>query len=340
MRMLLFTDAWLPQVNGVVRTWTNVANEAAGLGHELEIMHPGAFATVPTPGYPEIRLAVNPLGRVSRRIRGENREPFDAIHIATEGPIGLAARHVCRRAGLRYTTSYHTQFPQYLKAYYRLPEWSTYTFVKWFHGASHAVLVPTETVRRELAAKGIRRVVTWRRGVDMTQFKPRSEAPAFRPRFEGLPRPIFLNAGRVAAEKNIEAFCRLDLPGTRVVVGDGPAFTELSRRYPEVHWAGYQHGDDLADHYRDADVFVFPSRTDTYGNVMLEANACGLPVAAYPVTGPIDVVRPGVTGVLSEDLAAAAIAARDIDPAGCIAHARDNTWARCAAMVFDHAAVD
>ena len=348
MHIALFTDAWRPQVNGVVRTWENViaalATPALG-GHRVHVTHPNHFQTVPAPKYPEIRLAVAPgrqiralLDRHVLHAAPDDPDRIDAIHIATEGPIGRTARRWCRTHGVRYTTSYHTQFPQYLNRYFRIPEWTTYTFVKWFHGASHAVLVPTQRVNDELTAKGVDNVVTWRRGVDTQQFHPTAEAPGFRPRFDGLPRPVFLSVGRVAVEKNIAAFAEADLPGTKVIVGDGPARDDLAAQYPDIHWAGTQTGADLADHYRDADVFVFPSTTDTYGVVMLEANACGLPVAAYPVTGPIDVVVPGVTGVLDADLATAAQKALDIDPAGCIAHARRNTWAACAHDVLDHLA--
>ena len=336
MHIALFTDAWRPQVNGVVRTWENVIAASEAMGHRFSVVHPGQFRTVAAPRYPEIRLAIAPGRQVRERL---NAGGFDAIHIATEGPIGRTARRWCRSNGVRYTTSYHTQFPQYLNRYFRIPHVATYTFVKWFHGQSHAVLVPTQRVNDELSAKGIRNVVTWRRGVDMTHFKPKAEAPGFRPQYDGLKRPIFLSVGRVAVEKNIGAFAAADLPGTKVIVGDGPARAELARAHPDIVWAGPQRGDDLADHYRDADVFVFPSRTDTYGVVMLEANACGLPVAAYPVTGPIDVVKHGVTGVLDEDLAKAAVAALAVDPAGCVAHARENTWAACAQVVLDNLAV-
>lgn len=322
MRVLLATDAWLPQVNGVVRTWQQVIGELEAAGDEVEVVHPGLGRTIAAPRYPEIRLALRPGRLVDAAF--ERFRP-EAIHIATEGPIGMAAARSCRRRGYPFTTSYHTQFPHYLKHYFRLPMGVTYAFVRRFHGRAAATLVPTEGVAAELRGRGLERVVTWCRGVDVERFRPEPREP-----YAGLPKPICLYAGRVAVEKNIEAFLGADLPGSKVVVGDGPTRAALASRYPKVHWAGYRFGEDLAKHYAGADVFVFPSRTDTFGIVMLEANACGLPIAAYPVTGPKDVVRQGLTGWLDEDLGVAVRRALELDRDACVAHARTQSWGRCA----------
>lgn len=322
MRVLLATDAWEPQVNGVVRTWQHVIRELEAVGDRVHVVHPGLGRTIAAPRYPEIRLSLRPGKLVADAFAAA--EP-DAVHVATEGPIGMAARRRCRRLTLPFTTSYHTQFPAYLRRYFGLPCAATYAFVRRFHGAAKATLVPTQGVADELRARGLDSVVTWCRGVDVDRFRPEP-----REAYEGLPRPISLYAGRVAVEKNIEAFLAAELPGTKVVVGDGPAKETLARRYPGVHWAGYRFGEELSAHYAGADVFVFPSRTDTFGIVMLEANACGLPIAAYPVTGPKDVVLHGRTGWLDEDLAVAVGKALDLDRSACIAHARTQSWRRCA----------
>lgn len=322
MNIALITDAWQPQVNGVVRTWQQVIARIEADGHTVTVIHPGLFRTFCAPKYPEINLAILPGRRVRHML--DELEP-DAIHIATEGPLGIAARRYCARRRLPFTTSYHTKFPQYLKSYFRIPESWTYRFMRWFHNPAGTTLVPTQSCVDELVDHGLTGLLTWSRGVDVQQFKPEP-----RDALEHLPRPVFLYAGRVAVEKNIEAFLKLDLPGSKVVVGDGPIREELAKQYPSVYWAGYQFGDDLARHYASADVFVFPSRTDTFGVVMLEAGACGLPVAAYPVTGPIDVVRQGITGVLDDDLRAACLGAAELDRRDCIAFARMCTWERTA----------
>ena len=327
MRFTLVTDAWLPQINGVVRTWQQVTGKFKQWGHTVEVIHPALFRTISAPRYPEIKLAIGAKGGVRRML---DKQKPDAIHIATEGPLGQAARKYCRKRGYPFTTSYHTQFPMYLKRYFGIPQTLSYRFIRWFHGAAEATLVPTATVGRQLNERGLNNIVVWRRGVDTDVFKPEPKHDY------GLPKPIFLYAGRVAIEKNIEAFLELDLPGSMVVVGDGPPRAALEKRFPHVHFAGYQFGEELAAHYAGADVFVFPSKTDTFGVVMLEANACGLPVAAYPVTGPIDVVKQGVTGCIDDDLAAAARQALDLDPADCLAYAHENSWDACAQVVMDH----
>jgi glycosyltransferase involved in cell wall biosynthesis len=329
VRILLATDAWSPQVNGVVRTWQQTIRELEALGHSVEVVHPGLGRTVAAPRYNEIRLSLAPWRIVGAAFdRG-----FDAVHIATEGPIGFEARRRCERAGIPYTTSYHTQFPEYMKRYFALPPGITWRFMRWFHGGARATLAPTEQVTRQLREHGIARAVTWCRGVDTQLFRPMQSSL-----FADLPRPIHLYAGRVAREKNIDAFIEAPLPGSKVVVGDGPERARLERAHPEVRFAGYRFGDELAEHYAAADVFVFPSRTDTFGVVMLEANACGVPIAAYPVTGPIDVVREGVNGALDEDLVVASARALQVPRESCLAHARANGWRRVAEVLLAHLA--
>ena len=329
MRILLATDAWSPQVNGVVRTWQQTIRELEALGHEVEVMHPALGATVAAPRYNEIRLSLAPWRIVSRAMA----RPFDAVHIATEGPIGFEARRRCESRRIPYTTSYHTQFPEYMKRYFALPPAVTWRFMRWFHGGARATLAPTQQVTEQLRAHGIARAQTWCRGVDTAQFRPIEGGL-----FADLPRPVHLYAGRVAREKNIDAFIDAPLPGSKVVVGDGPERVRLERSHPHVRFVGYKFGDELAAHYAAADVFVFPSRTDTFGVVMLEANACGTPIAAYPVTGPIDVVREGVNGALDEDLARAAARALHVPRMSCLAHARCNGWGRVAEVLLAHLA--
>ena len=329
MRILIVTDAWEPQVNGVVRTLKSTRRELQRLGHEVEMLTPLEFRTVPCPTYPDIRLSLLPGSKVKRRIR-----EFDpqAIHIATEGPLGIAARAYALRHGLPYTTAYHTRFPEYVRARIGLPLSVTYRFLRWFHGPAEAVMVPTEVVRRDLMAFGFpsSKVVMWSRGVDLDIFKPGPEMP------HDLTKPIFLCVGRVAVEKNIEAFLRLDLPGTKWVAGDGPALAKLKAEFPEVHFTGVLDQFELATLYNAADVFVFPSRTDTFGLVLLEAMACGCPVAAYPVTGPVDVIGDSPAGALNEDLRAAAMSALTIDRAVARRHALRFSWEACTLQFLAH----
>ena len=338
MRIAIVTDAWAPQINGVVRTLGRVADEVSALGHMVDVIAPDRFSTLPCPSYPEIRLAVLPGRRLAGRL-----EAFapDAIHIATEGPLGMAARRYCLRTRRPFTTSFHTKFPEYVHARTRLPIGFGYAWLRRFHRPAARVMVATDTVRRELSARGFVNTKLWCRGVDTVMFRPR------RARLFDLPRPIFLYVGRVAVEKNVAAFLDLELPGTKVVVGDGPQLAELRRRYPEVHFTGAKHGDDLARHYASADVFVFPSRTDTFGLVLLEALASGVPVAALPVPGPLDVVGNlaasigqdwGPVGVLDHDLARAARAALAIPRARCRAHAKHFSWRRCAELFLSYLA--
>ena len=317
MRIMIVSDAWAPQVNGVVVTLLNTIGELEDLGHEVATITPDGFRTVPCPTYPEIRLSLFAGARVGREI--ERFAPH-AVHIATEGPLGLAARRHCVRANRPFTTAYHTQFPEYVHARSRFPLALTYAWMRWFHAPSKALMVATRDLQRRLDARGFANLALWTRGVDTDLFhpRPRSKLPG--------QRPVFLYVGRLAVEKNIEAFLALDLPGTKRVVGDGPARAALEERFPEAHFLGTNTGDDLAAQYAEADAFVFPSRTDTFGLVMLEAMACGTPVAAYPVTGPVDVVTPGVTGVLDDDLGEAALACLDLDRDAVRAHATGASW--------------
>ncbi len=327
MNIVLVTDAWRPQMNGVVTTLEHVRDEVERAGHRLTVFHPGLFRTVPCPRYPEIRLSVF-AGRRLRRLLEETRP--DAIHIATEGPLGTAARRFCGRRGIPFTTSYHTQFPLYLRNYAGIPPELSYRFLRWFHGAATWTLVPTASIRDELEDRGFTGVRVWTRGVHTDLFRPlAADDPGPVP---DLPRPVFAYVGRVAREKNIHAFLDADLPGSKLVVGDGPLLASLERQYPGVRFVGRKRGEELARHYAAADVFVFPSRTDTFGIVIIEALACGVPVAAYPVAGPRDIIENGVSGVLDEDLAKASRAALDIDPAACLARAREYTWERCGAI--------
>jgi glycosyltransferase involved in cell wall biosynthesis len=317
MKIAIVSDAWQPQTNGVVRTLSALRRELLTLGHEVVMITPERFTTIACPTYREIRLAVLP-GRAVRRLLSETRP--DAIHIATEGPLGYAARRFCRRRKLPFTTSFHTKFPEYIEARFGVPMGWTYALLRRFHGAASATMVATDSVRRELAGRGFARLKRWTRGVDLLSFRPTAKATS------PYARPIFLYVGRVAIEKNLPAFLDLDLPGSKLVVGDGPARADLQQRYPCAHFLGRHEGAALAGLYGMSDVFVFPSRTDTFGLVMLEALACGLPVAAFPVAGPIDLIAGSGTGMLDRDLRKAALGALSINPDACRAHARNFTW--------------
>lgn len=324
--LLVVTDAWYPQVNGVVRTIDKTAEELRARGIRVDLITPKEFRTVPMPGYGEIGLSLTTSAPVVHRI--EALQP-DAIHIATEGPLGWIARGYCVRRKLPFSTAYHTQFPEYLRARVPFPLWASYRIVQYFHRPATACLVGTPYLKAVLEERGFNNVQVWPKGVDTTLFTPAKRAP--------LPYagPVFLYVGRVAVEKNIEAFLALDLPGTKLVVGDGPSLRSLKAAYPAVTFLGARHGDELARLFASADVFVFPSRTDTFGLVMVEALASGVPVAGYPVPGPLDVVTvPGV-GAVNEDLRAACLAALPSDPAGCRAHAETFTWSECARQFRD-----
>lgn len=333
MRILVVTDAWLPQVNGVVRTLDTLRRELERDGHEVVMVTPEKFRTLPCPTYPEIRLALKPGRKLGMMI--EAAQPC-AIHVATEGPLGWAARRWCRRKGIPFTSAYHTKFPEYIKARFGVPLPLSYAVMRRFHNSSSRVMVATQGIENELAARGFKNIGRWSRGVDTDLFRPRPEARGEDAPFAHLARPVFLYVGRVAVEKNIEAFLTADLPGSKVVVGDGPQSDEMRRRFPAVHFAGARFGEDLAQHYAAADVFVFPSRTDTFGLVLLEALASGLPVAAYPVPGPNDVIGDSPAGVLDENLENAARLAMNVDPALCRAHALTFSWEACTRQFLDN----
>jgi glycosyltransferase involved in cell wall biosynthesis len=317
MKIMIVTDAWRPQTNGVVNTLGHTSKWLERFGHDVTVVSPQDFKTFPCPSYPEIRLAWRPyLGLVNKI---EEFKP-DALHIATEGPLGFAARRYCVKHGRHFTTSYHTQFPQYLRSRWPIPLTVSYRAMRWFHGAGKACMVSTDSVRNELMSYGITRIARWQRGVDTELFRPRDKS------FLDLPRPIAAYVGRVAIEKNIEAFMNMPWPGSKIVIGDGPARVQLQESNPQVRFVGFRFGDDLATHLAAADVMVFPSLTDTFGLVNLEAMACGVPVAAFPVTGPIDVIEDGVTGALDQDLSKAAQRALTIDPQQCRDRALRTGW--------------
>lgn len=329
MRILLVTDAWEPQVNGVVRTLTRVVAELREMGETVEVISPDQFATFPLPTYPEIKLAVGAHEKVQQRFK--SFEP-EAIHIATEGPLGLAARRICLEWKLPFTTSYHTRFPEYVSARAPVPLAAGYAYMRWFHKPSGRLMVATPTMREELERHGFRNLSYWSKGVDTVLFNPDKRGnPDVYP---GLPRPIWLNVGRVAVEKNIEAFASLDLPGTKVVVGDGPQREELTAKHPEVVFAGMRFGEDLAAYFANADVFVFPSLTDTFGLVMLEAMASGTPVAAFSAPGPIDIIPNSGAGTLApgqtSGLKEACLEALKLDRDMVRAYAMRFSWRACA----------
>ena len=327
LKIVVVTDAWYPQVNGVVRTLDTVRGELVALGHHVAVISPDRFRTIPCPTYPEIRLALFPAARVRRLV--DDFGP-DAIHIATEGPLGWAARRLCRKRGLPFTTSFHTKFPEYVHARFRIPVSWGYAVMRRFHRASSGVMVATPSLMRTLEARGFRNIARWTRGVDTELFRPRDQA------FLQATRPISMFVGRVAVEKNIEAFLKLDVGGTKYVVGGGPQIDELKARYPDVVFTGYKTGEELASYIAAADVFVFPSLTDTFGLVLLEAMASGVPVAAFPVTGPVDVVTDEKAGCLDDDLAKATRCALTKQRTDCRAFAERFSWRDCAKVFFDN----
>jgi glycosyltransferase involved in cell wall biosynthesis len=327
MRVLIATDAWHPQVNGVVRTLTSLARSAEKLGVTIEFLTPEGFRTIPGPSYPGLRVALPSRRAIAARI--EQARP-DAIHIATEGPIGYAVRGYCLRHGRPFTTSYTTRFPEYIAARFPIPERLTYAALRRFHAAATVTMVATPSLHAELTGRGFAKLGRWTRGVDTELFRPeRAMALDF-------PRPIFVVVGRVAVEKNLEAFLSLDLPGTKVVIGKGPQEDELKRRFPQAKFMGQLENGTLAAHLAAADVFVFPSRTDTFGVVQLEALASGVPIAAYPVTGPKDVVGGCPVGVLHEDLRTACLARAQRFARACRAFALDHSWEKSTRQFIGH----
>ncbi|MGH8549888.1 MAG: glycosyltransferase family 4 protein [Methylococcales bacterium] len=329
MKIALISDAWHPQINGIVTTLNNTCAVLKRLGHSVKLLHPGLFKTYPCPGYPDVGLAF---------LCGPKLRPLlkafkpDAIHIATEGPVGYAARRYCRHKGFSYTTAFHSRFPEYLNLRIGFPSIVSEGYLRWFHRKSHAVMVSTESMHKELGDKGFRNLKRWPRGVDTALFRPGEKA------FLQDERPIFMYTGRVAIEKNVEDFLRLKLPGTKYVVGDGPQREALQKSYPEVRFTGYKKASELARTMAAADVFVFPSRTDTFGLVLLEALACGIPVAAFPVPGPVDVIRDRQVGILDQDLEKAALRCLSLDPEKCRSYAQRFSWDDSARRFIDNLA--
>lgn len=326
-KLMLVTDAWHPQINGVVRSWTRSLEHLSALGVTVEVLSPAEYRTVPCPTYPEIRLSLASPAGIRRRI---GQSGADFYHLATEGPLGQLAKLTLQDRGDRFTTSYHTRFPEYLAARLPIPQSLTYAFMRRFHNAGCGCMVATRSLEAELRQRGFERLMRWSRGVDHLQFRP---VP---PAMPDLPRPVFVYVGRVAVEKNLQAFLDLDLPGSKLVVGGGPHLDDLARRYPAARFTGAKLGEDLVAHYCAGDVFVFPSLTDTFGNVILEALACGLPVAAYPVTGPMDILTGSDVGALDADLRAACLRALDLDRSRCREFALQFTWDRCTRQLFDN----
>ena len=320
MKIAIITDSWLPLTNGVVTTLTTLIPVLKARGHLVEVIYPRLFPTLPCPSYPEIRLALCFSGRLAARLDAFGPE---AIHLMIEGPLGLAGRHFCVKRRLPFTTSFTTRFPEYIRARYPIPITATYRLMRWFHGGATRTTVATSSLKRELEARGFKNLAYFSRGVDLELFKPGPKDVV------SLPRPLCLYAGRVAVEKNLQAFLDLPLPGSKMVIGHGPARPGLRQKYPEVHFLGWKTGQELAQLMAAADVFVFPSLTDTFGVVMLEAMACGVPVAAFPVTGPRDVVVHGETGWLDSNLRVAVEKALEVDPERCRRHAIQDSWEKC-----------
>ena len=333
LNIAIITDAWTPQVNGVVRTLTTLARVLRQWGHSVTVISPDRFRSLPCPSYPEIRLALASRGTVNAWL---DRLAPDAIHIATEGPLGLAARAYCLRRGVSFTTAYHTHFPDYLARRTGLPAAAFWPYIRWFHRPSAGVMVATESVRAQLREQGLTQLYPWSRGVDLAHFTPGIAPPDL---FWRLQRPIQLYVGRVSVEKNIEAFLANPHPGTKVVVGDGPARAKLEAEFPDAVFLGIQTGQNLAACYAGADVFVFPSKTDTFGLVMIEALACGTPVAAYPVQGPLDILT-AESGAMDERLDQAIAAALACDRSACAAHGAAFTWEASARQFLDALACD
>ncbi|MDN3646928.1 glycosyltransferase family 1 protein [Pontixanthobacter aestiaquae] len=327
-RIVIITDAWLPQMNGVVRTLTTTCEILRKWGCDVTIISPDQFRSVPCPTYPEIRLALARPGAVAARIAGLAPE---VVHIATEGPLGFAARRYCVTRNVPFTTAYHTQFPDYLASRTPVSADTFWRYIEWFHRPAQRIMVATESIRTELRARGLNNLHQWSRGVDLDCFTPEAPAPA---EFADLPRPIQLYVGRVSVEKNIEAFLSNPYPGSKVVVGDGPARAALERKFPHVHFLGKRFGRDLAGCYAGADVFVFPSKTDTFGLVMIEALACGTPVAAFPVPGPVDIVTDA-TGALSDALERAVAAAMFSNRADCALYGATFGWEAATRQFLD-----
>jgi glycosyltransferase involved in cell wall biosynthesis len=333
MRIMLVTDAWDPQVNGVVRTMKRVITECEEMGHTWDIVSPNGFKTIPLPTYSEIKLAFGAKKIIEERFL--EFEP-DAVHIATEGPLGWAARAVCLRLKFPYTTAYHTRFPEYIAArFFFLPTWMGYMYVREFHKYSGRVMVATASMRDELAAQRFKNIIPWSRGVDTDLFHPAKRKDDRGP-FAGMKQPIWLNVGRVAVEKNIAAFLETDLPGTKVVVGDGPQLDALKLKHKDAHFLGVKQGEELAACFANADCFVFPSLTDTFGLVILEAMAAGTPVAGFSVPGPRDLIPGSNAGAVNDDLRIACEEAIKCSREATRAYAETYSWRACAEQFIDN----
>jgi glycosyltransferase involved in cell wall biosynthesis len=330
MRIAIPTDAWHPQVSGVVTKFERVARELVDMGHQVRLITPDMFRTVPCPTYPQIRLALNPFKKAAELL-----DAFapDCIHLATEGPIGLACRSYCLRAGYPFTSSYTTRFPEYIRLRFPIPLSMSYAVLRRFHSASSGVMVSTSAMINELRNWGFKNLVRWTPGVDTTLFSPSRKS------LLTDKRPILMYVGRVAVEKNLEKFLGLNFGGAKYVVGDGPDLGKLKAKYPQAKFVGYKTGEELADYYASADVFVFPSKTDTFGLVLLEALASGIPVAAYPVRGPLDIIRQGVTGFTEEDLGNAVLKALTIDRGKCREFAMSHSWTQSVRHFIDNLVV-
>ncbi len=329
MRIALATDAWTPQINGVVTTLKATAAGLTALGHEVRVIHPEGLWCMPCPSYPEIRLALAPGAHVARELKAFAPH---AVHIATEGPLGMAVRRYCRARRLPFTTSYHTHYPEYLRARWPIPLGFTYAWLRRFHNAAARTFVSSPTLEAQLRARGFASLHRWRRGVDLKRFHP--DAPAHT-LLQGLPRPLMACVGRLAVEKNLDAFLGLEMPGTKLVIGDGPHRASLEARHGSARFVGFRTGAELTRMLCGVDALVFPSLTDTFGIAMIEALACGVPVAAFPVPGPIDVLEPGVTGVLDTDLRAAIAGALRLSRVRCADAARAFTWEAATAQFLD-----
>lgn len=328
LRIAFITDAWHPQINGVVTTIANTCSTLEQSGHEIKLITPDQFKTIPCPSYPSIRLSLACYKKLSRLL-----DEFipQRIHIATEGPLGLAARRYCLKHDLAFTTSFHTLFAEYVNLRFKIPVSYGYGFLRWFHAPAKKIMVATPSVEADLKRRGFKNnIVRWSRGVNTDFYYPRDKA------FLSLPRPISLFVGRVAIEKNIEAFLSLDFPGTKMVVGDGPQLKKLKAGFPDAVFAGFLSGEPLAKHVAAADVFVFPSRTDTFGIVLLDALASGVPVAAFPVTGPVDVITSGKVGKLDENLKKAMTEALQLNAQDCRDYALNYSWTNCTGQFFNN----
>ena len=327
-KILIASDTYHPEVNGVVNHIINIGIELEKMGYQVSYIHPGYFITIPTPRYKSVRLAVNAWPKTKKLIN--ERQP-NFVHIATEGPIGIATRQHCIQNNLPFTTSYLTQFDRYISLYFPwFPQYIVRSYVKWFHKKSNHILAPTQSIKHQLLADGFNKnkMITWGGGVDRTQFKPTKKTAW------PYTKPIWIYAGRVSIEKNIEAFLKLELEGTKIIVGDGPQLSRLKKDFPEVIFKPCATQSQLASYFSSSDAFIFPSKTDTFGLVMIEALACGLPVAAYHAPGATDIFQGSKINCLHHDLKVAAIKALNIKKDDCIEHAKQFDWAKCAKILI------